>query len=85
MPDPERWALVPIAGGHRLPAPAARIPRLLSALAPGPGRALSRGPSQAPRPSGQASQGCQTPQGTEALGAQGPLKTPLPPPEIRWD
>lgn len=43
------------------------------------------GPSRAPRPSGEASQRCQTPRGTGAPAAQGPRTTSLSPPGIRWD
>lgn len=67
------------------PAPEVRADSSRSRAAAGPGRALFRGPSRAPRPSGEASQGCQTPRGTGAPSAQGPRTTSLSPPGIRWD
>lgn len=84
--DPQPWGRAPIAGGHPARRSGSRDTRWLWPLraAGGRGRALSRGPSRAPRPSGEGSQGCQIPPGTGALGTQGPRTTSLSPRGIRW-
>lgn len=84
--DPQPRGRAPVAGGQpaRRSAPGARVDSGRSLAAGGRVRALSPGPSRAPRPSGEASQGCQTPRGTGALSAQGPRTTALSPPGIRW-